>query len=260
MKRKMDAARGFRTIQYQLYILFVTVSSYAFAGNELKIMRTSSNSIDIQLTNSDSVTGIQFCVRTSHDIVLKSVQPGTRVKESSWMVASYNVNDSTVNVVVLNTRQQSFPQGSGTLASIMFSMVNPDEKKCIKLKNVMVIDAQGDSLGVTISNLKLIDNDFSGSNTGESQSFVLEQNYPNPFNPATILNYRLNTAAYVRLSVYDITGREVSRLVDQYQHAGDYQVPWDSHLGNGKILASGIYIARLNVDKSSVSRKMLLTK
>jgi hypothetical protein len=139
-------------------------------------------------------------------------------------------------------------------------MINTNEIKFIELKNVMVIDAKGDSLGVTISNLRWNDNNFSGTITGESQSFVLGQNFPNPFNPATILNYRLNTAAYVRLCVYDITGREVSRLVDQYQHAGDYQVPWDSHMGDGKILASGIYIARLNVDKSSVSRKMLLTK
>jgi hypothetical protein len=256
----MDAAHAFRTIQYQLYILFVTVSFCAFAGNELKIMRTSSNSIDIALTNSDRITGIQFCIHTSHDIVLESVRAGIRVVESSWMIDSYNVNDSTVNVLVLNIRQQSFPQGSGTLASIVFSMINPNEIKFIELKNVMVIDAKGDSLGVTISNLRWNDNNFSGTITGESQSFVLGQNFPNPFNPATILNYRLNTAAYVRLCVYDITGREVSRLVDQYQHAGDYQVPWDSHMGDGKILASGIYIARLNVDKSSVSRKMLLTK
>jgi hypothetical protein len=256
----MNALHAYQKIQYQLLILLLTVALQAFAGNELKILRTSSNSIDIQLTNSDSITGIQFCVRTSHDIVLKSVQPGTRVKESSWIVASNNVNDSTVNVLVLNTRLQSFPQGSGTLASIMFSMVNPDEKKCIKLNNVMVIDAQGDSLGVTISNLRLIDNEFSGSNTGESQSVVLEQNYPNPFNPATILSYHLNASAQVRLSVYDIMGREVNRLVDQYQHAGDYHVPWDSRLRGGMILASGIYVARLSVDHTSVSRKMLLTK
>ena len=256
----MEAVHAFRKIQYQVFILSITVSFYAFAGNELKIMRTSSNSIDIQLTNSDRITGIQFCIHASHDIVVESVRPGTRVVESSWMVDSFNINDSTVNVLVLNTRQQSFSQGSGTVASIKFSMVNHNEVKFIELTNVLVINAQGDSLGVSISNLRWNNNNFSGIITGESQSFVLEQNYPNPFNPATILNYRLNTAAYVRLSVYDITGREVSRLVNQYQHAGDYQVPWDSHLGEGKILASGIYIARLNVDNTCVSRKMLLTK
>ena len=90
--------------------------------------------------------------------------------------------------------------------------------------------------------------------------FVLNQNFPNPFNPSTKITYRLNKPALVKLSVYDITGREVNRLVDRYQSVGDYNISWNSNDDNGQKMASGMYFARLNVDNESVSRKMVMTK
>ena len=244
----------------KIIILLIIVSLSAFAGNDLKVVRTSSNSLDVLLTNSDGVSGVQFCIRTSHGILLESVQPGIRTAASSWIVDSYNANDTTVNVLVLNAEKKSFPNGSGTIASIHFTMINPKEMNSVELTNVMVIDGKGDSLGVTIANLVLDDKRLSATNTGEPESFFLGHNFPNPFNPTTILNYRLNKAAFVRLSVYDITGREVSRLINQYQYAGEYNVTWDSNSNNGQKMASGIYIARLSVDNKSFSQKMLLTK
>jgi hypothetical protein len=241
-------------------MILITVSLSAFAGNELKVVRTSSNSLDVLLSNTDGISGLQFCIRTSYGIMIESVKPGNRTVESSWIVDSYTANDSTVNVLVLNAVKRSFPNGSGTLASIHFKMVDPKEMNSAELTNVMVIDVKGDSLGVTITNLIWDDKHLSATNTGEPESFFLGQNYPNPFNPTTILNYRLNKAAFVRLSVYDIAGREVSRLVNQYQYAGEYNVKWNSNSNNGQIMASGIYIARLSVDNISYSQKMLLTK
>jgi len=238
----------------------ITISLSTFANNNLKVVRTSSNSLDVLLANSDEVSGVQFCIHSSPGIVLESVTPGTRTVESSWIVDSYNANDSTVNVLVLNAIRQSFPNGSGSLVSIHFTMVNTKEMNSVELTNVMVIDGKGDSLGVTIANLVLDDKRLSATNTGEPETFILGQNYPNPFNPTTILNYRLNKAAFVRLSVYDITGREVSRLINQYQYAGEYNVTWDSNSNNGQKMASGIYFARLSVDNKSFSQKMLLTK
>jgi len=244
----------------RIILLLITAALSVSANNELKVVRTSSNSIDVQLANSEKVTGVQFCIHTSSGIVLESVQPGTRTAKSSWIVDSYIANDSTVNVLILNVEQQSLANGSGTVASIIFTMFKPQEINSVELKNVMVVDGKGDSLGVTITNLEWNDKVLSTTNTDEQKSFVFGQNFPNPFNPSTILTYRLNKASQVRLSVYDITGREVNRLIDQYQYVGEYNVKWDSNSNNGQKMASGIYIARLDVDNSSASRKMLLTK
>jgi len=91
-------------------------------------------------------------------------------------------------------------------------------------------------------------------------AYQLSQNYPNPFNPATTINYQLPGNSRVTLKVYDITGREIKTLVNNYQDAGEHQVIFD-----GNSLASGIYIYNLswvaeNGSKGFQSRKMVLIK
>ncbi len=88
------------------------------------------------------------------------------------------------------------------------------------------------------------------------QSFDLKQNFPNPFNPVTQIQFDLPQAAKVTLKVFDLSGHEVSTLVDGYRSAGRYQVVFD-----GRNLASGVYIYRLTTDKGfTQSRKMMLIK
>ncbi len=65
----------------------------------------------------------------------------------------------------------------------------------------------------------------------------LYQNYPNPFNPSTQIWFGLSKPAHVRLVVYDMLGREISRLADEDMDAGYHSVSWDA--GN---VSSGVYI------------------
>lgn len=85
--------------------------------------------------------------------------------------------------------------------------------------------------------------------------FELEQNYPNPFNPSTMINYHLAVQSRVRLSVYDIVGREVAVLVDNLQKAGSYSVKFDA----GRI-ASGVYFCKLQAGGKTAIRKMIAVK
>jgi hypothetical protein len=86
-------------------------------------------------------------------------------------------------------------------------------------------------------------------------SYTLEQNYPNPFNPITIIRYSVKDAGFVKLSVYDVLGREVEQLVNTFQQAGSYTVQVD-----GSKLSSGVYLYKLQTEKYSETRKMILTK
>lgn len=88
-------------------------------------------------------------------------------------------------------------------------------------------------------------------------AFVLEQNYPNPFNPSTIIRYKLPQNTLVRLKVYDLLGREIAVLADEYQRAGTYSVEWNSAR---KTHASGVYFYRLEAGNFVSVRKMLLLK
>jgi hypothetical protein len=248
-----------RNMTSKLTILLLISAISTYAGNKLAVVRTATNSFEVQLTNSEAVAGVQFSLRTSSDIVLGELERSTRTAESHWMVASYKPNDSTINVLILSIERKNFSDGQGALAKVSFSRINPLEISYASLTNVMITNSQADSLGVAINNLDLNNKTILAVNNNESKSFLLGQNFPNPFNPSTRISYSLNKAAQVRLSVYDISGREVNRLVDQYQNVGQYNVEWNSNSHEQK-LASGMYFARLSVDNESVTRKMVLTK
>jgi|GEM_PF-2108138 len=85
--------------------------------------------------------------------------------------------------------------------------------------------------------------------------FHLSQNYPNPFNPSTTLSFSLPKSGYVRLVIYDILGRELTTLVEDWRDKGEYKINFD-----GSNLSSGIYIARLEKDSNHSSRKLVLLK
>ncbi|GEM_PF-5020906 len=94
--------------------------------------------------------------------------------------------------------------------------------------------------------------------------FTLMQNYPNPFNPSTAISYQLSALSLVTLKVYDVLGREIATLVNEYQQAGTY-ISQFSILNlpagrQGSQLSSGVYFYKLQAGGYSETKKMLLTK
>lgn len=83
----------------------------------------------------------------------------------------------------------------------------------------------------------------------------LSQNFPNPFNPTTVIPFSVNQAGHVTLSVYDILGQEVVRLVDESMMPGSYRVVFDA--GS---LGTGTYISRLEAGGQIAVGKMQLVK
>jgi len=90
--------------------------------------------------------------------------------------------------------------------------------------------------------------------------FALEQNYPNPFNPCTTIRYALPRGGDVLLTVYDVLGQRVAVLVDGPQDAGEHSVVWDGRDDTGEEAASGMYLYRLEAEKSAAVKKMVLVK
>ena len=95
-------------------------------------------------------------------------------------------------------------------------------------------------------------------------AFALHQNYPNPFNPATTIGYDLPRGARVVLTVHDLLGREVTRLVDADVTAGNYVATWNGRTGTGVPAASGVYFCRMLIDGTmngqTFTRKLVLMK
>ena len=90
--------------------------------------------------------------------------------------------------------------------------------------------------------------------------FDLHQNYPNPFNPSTTIQFDLPMATDLHMVVYDLLGREVVRLVDEWRPAGFHSITWSGRMASGWEVPSGIYIARLTVPGYRKAIKMVLLK
>lgn len=93
----------------------------------------------------------------------------------------------------------------------------------------------------------------------EPMGFSLNQNYPNPFNSETNISFSLDKPANVRLKIYDISGEEITTLIDDYKNAGMHNVQWDGSNGSRK-LSSGVYFYELSVDGNNSIKKMIHLK
>ena len=85
--------------------------------------------------------------------------------------------------------------------------------------------------------------------------YKLYKNYPNPFNPTTTIKFDLPKSSVVKLSVYDITGKEIETLVNEKMNAGSYETKWD-----GTKYSSGVYFYRLTAGDYTATTKMLMIK
>jgi glycosidase len=95
-------------------------------------------------------------------------------------------------------------------------------------------------------------------------AFALHQNYPNPFNPSTVIAYDLPHAVRVMITVHDLLGREVIRLVDADLGAGNHVATWNGRNGTGMPAASGVYFCRMLIEgptgRTVFTRKLVLMK
>lgn len=90
---------------------------------------------------------------------------------------------------------------------------------------------------------------------GIASDYKLEQNYPNPFNPGTTIRYSVPVAAQVTITVFNILGQQVAKLVDEYKLAGRYEIRFDASR-----FASGVYLYNIQAGNFFETKKMMLVK
>lgn len=87
------------------------------------------------------------------------------------------------------------------------------------------------------------------------KNYYLQQNYPNPFNPTTNIKFDIPGRSNVKISIYDILGKEISVLVDEELNPGTFEVNWDA-----SNFPSGVYFYKIETDEFSESKKMIMIK
>lgn len=237
-------------------VLLSLIAVQALAENVLTLVKTSKNEAVVEFSNVDAVAGIQFTINAKGSVALKSFQSGDRIVAGGWEVYYFLKNDLTLNVILLAPYRASLSIGKGVIAKISFESNDgaADTNKLFFSRTVLC--------DVNANDVTFSTTDLAWSTTAQDVPlfFSLGQNFPNPFNPSTTLTYKLDKPAQVKLVIYDVIGREITTIVSQYQFQGQYNVKWESVDAQGQKVPSGMYIARLQVENESVTKKMLLTK
>ncbi|MBI2420207.1 MAG: T9SS type A sorting domain-containing protein [Ignavibacteriales bacterium] len=92
------------------------------------------------------------------------------------------------------------------------------------------------------------------------EGYALLENYPNPFNPSTKISFVLPKPGDVRIIIFDVLGRQITELVNEYKTTGTHSVIWNAATGYGTPVASGVYLCRMYVNNQSFTKKMLYVR
>ena len=98
---------------------------------------------------------------------------------------------------------------------------------------------------------------IAGYDNAIPTKFQLYQNYPNPFNPSTTIAFDIPENGMVKLTIYDVLGREIKTLINDRMMPGHHEYRFDP-IASG--LASGVYIYRVSMNDKAMSKRMLLLK
>lgn len=160
------------------------------------------------------------------------------------------LQDMTISTTEFYSAENSITAGAGFTiggnGEVTFKSGN-----YITLKPGFVVLEGGKLYALTGNSTDLNDN-FDPELPNE---FALMQNYPNPFNPSTTITYQLNKNGHVSLTIYDLLGKEVKKLVSEYQNRGEHRVTFDA-----ENLVSGVYIYRLETGGATLTKKMVFMK
>jgi hypothetical protein len=115
--------------------------------------------------------------------------------------------------------------------------------------------SDGKIVGSTMWNFNGVITSVANSDQALPQKYAMTQNYPNPFNPSTNFTYELSKAGFVSVKVYDLLGREVATLVNEFKQAGSYPATW-----NAASFGSGVYFYKMQSGSFTSTKKMILMK
>ncbi|NOZ62496.1 MAG: T9SS type A sorting domain-containing protein [Calditrichaeota bacterium] len=150
-----------------------------------------------------------------------------------------------------------------------------DENELVYFKFAAKVDNGEIATNLNLANLIMnegriavtIENETVSLNPTLPQKYGLKQNYPNPFNPSTMISFNLSRQANVKISVFDVSGKEVRVLVNEKTQPGYHHIEWDGRNNFGEKVASGVYFYRMQINEAngktapfSDVKKMILMK
>jgi len=161
------------------------------------------------------------------------------------------INVVTANNVTVNI--PAFTPGTNNPVQVIATKIDNNQSGYVLIE---AIDMAGNSI--------MCDPVYTTLSEIAPDGYELTQNYPNPFNPTTTIHFSVAAGnsglANVRITIYDLSGREVKTLINEPMQSGQYAVEWDGTNSQGKVVAGGVYIYRMVAGNYVATRKMILMK
>lgn len=210
--------------------MYVNVHSTVFPGGEIRKQVSLDAPLPVELTSFSSTVNdnnVSLNWTTASEINNSGFEIERSVLNNQWNNVGFVIGNGTVN----NASNYSFSEkvNSGTYN--------------YRLKQ---IDVNGNYEYFNLSNEVLV---------GVPSAFSLSQNYPNPFNPSTKIDFALPKDGNVKITLYDMSGKEISTILNENKPAGYYNVQL-----NASNLSSGIYFYSINSNNFTATKKMMLIK
>jgi photosystem II stability/assembly factor-like uncharacterized protein len=212
--------------------VYLRSSGLGFVGcDSALLLRTTNfglNWSQITVPNNLRVQNIRFANETN-----------------GWFLGTDHSFQGTGRLFVSNNGGTSFQQ--------MMSLMNFNVKgfSFVDDQNAYVCGDSGIVLKTTNGGLTFVEPGIGSL----PNTYSLKQNYPNPFNPVTNIKFDLPESGFIEIIIYDINGREITKLVQQQMNAGSYNVNWDA-----SNYASGVYFYMIEAGDYIESKKMILAK
>ncbi|MBW7887486.1 MAG: right-handed parallel beta-helix repeat-containing protein [Bacteroidetes bacterium] len=233
-----------------------TQSASAFDFSLVPGTKAGEFELTIRLNKPSSIYGIGF--KLSYDTTYISPISVAKGANTDSMVLAYYFPKGEANVALAGTAPLN---NEGEIAKFSFVLKDAAKgKETIPFTVNKFILNETDVTDETPKIILNVRNVFPVPAT-----FALEQNFPNPFNPATTIQYQLPKTSAVTITVYNILGQEIKRLVHEVQTPGFYSVTWNGMDESSSRAASGMYLYRIQAESSGNEpfvkvKKMLFLK
>lgn len=124
----------------------------------------------------------------------------------------------------------------------------------------LTVTDNGNATATTTQNVQITNMVGIAAEAALPEKFALSQNFPNPFNPSTTISYALPKKTQVRLTIYNMLGKEIRTLVNRTEDAGYKSVVWDGLDQRGQLISTGVYIYKIQAGEFTHTRKMIFMK
>ena len=231
-----------------------------------KIVKQGGNPpyvMDVLMLTDVEVEGMQMQIDLDPGYKGVSVSPGDYTTNAG-MTVPFSISEDSVVVKFLayGMNGESYPIGSGKILEIGLiyeGLSRTQFDPALGFVSELMVTSNGlnyiESQSVEMPEFIRLVEDGMNQSTLIPNEYSLHAAHPNPFNPATVIGYDLPEAGLVQITIYDITGREVTNPVNAIEDAGYHQIRWDA-----SSYSSGAYFVKMVSGDFTRTQKVMLVK